>query len=64
MASDDDERFVHSHPRFAGISNDLSKGVPGGEWTIRITDDGHVITITGERDDVIRRAADALRRLP
>lgn len=64
LTVDEELLFVLRHPRFRHMSNDLTKGVPGGEWTIKIADDGHVITVVGSHEDAIRRAASALRRLP
>jgi hypothetical protein len=58
--SDADIRFVLTHPRFRGVENHPERG----EWTIRIADDGHELVIKGTFDDVYRRAADTLRRLP
>lgn len=60
--SDDDIRFVVSHPRFRGVSP--ARGRPG-EYLLRVADDdGKDVRFVGPLSDVFKNACDYLRRVP
>lgn len=59
-SSDADSHYVYRHARFRGLAP--TPGQPG-KYTVRIADlAGHEIEITASLDEVMRLAAEALRR--